>query len=234
MSLYAYCRVSTERQSLQRQIDNIRKIYPDVEYYTDKYTGTTRDRPHWNRLYKKLHTGDTVVFDSISRMSRSADEGVRLYLELFEKGVELIFLNEPYCNTEVYRQSITQCIQSTGNEIADCYIEATNKVLQILATKQIAIAFEQAEKERNDISNRVKDGMKSRKEAMAEQGITIHYGLEKGTKLTTKKSVKAKEIIRKHSKDFDGTLSDDDVRTLAGISRNTYYKYKAELKTEDN
>lgn len=232
MNLYAYCRVSTQKQSLQRQIDNIKAVYPEAEYYTDKYTGTTLDRPNWNKLYKKLHTGDTIVFDSVSRMSRDAQEGVRLYLELFEKGIELIFLNEPYCNTEVYRQSITQCIQSTGNEIADCYIEATNKVLKILATKQIAIAFEQAEKERNDISNRVKDGMQSHKEAMAEQGITVHYGLEKGAKLTTKKSIKAKEIIQKHSKDFEGTLSDDDVRTLAGISRNTYYKYKSELKKE--
>ncbi len=232
MKLYAYCRVSTQRQKLQRQIDNISKVYPDAEYYTDKYTGATLDRPNWNKLYKKLKAGDTVVFDSVSRMSRDADEGVKLYLELFERDVELIFLNEPYCNTKVYRQSMTQCIQSTGNEIADCYIEATNKVLKILATKQIAIAFEQAEKEREDLCNRVKDGMRSHKEEMAKQGITVEYGLEKGTKLTTKKSVKAKELIRKYSKDFDGILSDADVIKLAEISRNSYYKYKSEIRNE--
>lgn len=233
MKLYAYCRVSTQRQSLQRQIDNIGKVYPNAEYYTDKYTGATLDRPNWNKLYKKLNAGDTVVFDSVSRMSRDADEGVKLYLELYERGVALIFLNEPYCNTDVYRQSIEQCIQSTGNEIADCYIEATNKVLKILATKQIAIAFEQAEKEREDLCNRVKDGMQAHKEEMAKQGITVEYGLEKGTKLTTKKSVKAKEVILKHSKDFNGTLADADVIKLAGISRNSFYKYKAELKKDD-
>ena len=48
--------------------------------------------------------------------------------------------------------------------------------------------------------------------------------------LTTKKSKSAKEIIRKHSKDFDGTLNDAEVMKLAGISRNSYYKYKREIK----
>ena len=57
-------------------------------------------------------------------------------------------------------------------------------------------------------------------------------GNPKGVKLTTKKSVKAKEIIKKHSKDFDGSLEDSDVITLAGISRNSYYKYKKEIREE--
>ena len=41
-----------------------------------------------------------------------------------------------------------------------------------------------------------------------------------------------KEIILKHSKDFDGTLNDEECRKLAEISRNTYYTYKKELKKE--
>ena len=50
--------------------------------------------------------------------------------------------------------------------------------------------------------------------------------------MTTKKSIQAKEIIKKYSKDFDGTLKDIDVIKLAGISRNSYYKYKAEITKE--
>ena len=57
-------------------------------------------------------------------------------------------------------------------------------------------------------------------------------GLEKGTKLTTKKSIAAKETIKKHSKDFNGTLADEDVIKLAGISRNSFYKYKREIREE--
>jgi DNA invertase Pin-like site-specific DNA recombinase len=232
--MYAYCRVSTQRQDLQRQIDNIRKVYPDIDiiFYSDKYTGATTDRPNWNKLHKLLQSGDTVIFDSVSRMSRNAAEGAALYEELYSRGVNLIFLNEPYCNTDTYKQSAEQSIPTTGNEIADIYIQATNQVIMILAKRQIQIAFEQAEKERKDICKRVKDGMQTKKDKAAAEGITIHYGLEKGAKLTVKKAAPAKDIILKHSKDFGGTLNDSDVCKLAGISRNTYYKYKAELRSE--
>ena len=232
--IYAYCRVSTQRQDLQRQIDNIRKAYPDTDitFYRDKYTGATTDRPNWNKLHKLLQSGDTVIFDSVSRMSRNAAEGAALYEELYSRGVNLIFLNEPYCNTDTYKQSAEQSIPTTGNEIADIYIQATNQVIMILAKRQIQIAFEQAEKERKDICKRVKDGMQAKKDKAAAEGLTVHYGLEKGAKLTVKKAEPAKAIILKHSKDFNGQLTDKEVCTLAGISRNTYYKYKAELRAE--
>ena len=102
----------------------------------------------------------------------------------------------------------------------------------ILAKRQIEIAFEQAEKERKDICKRVKEGMCSKKEKAAANGITVTYGAKQGVKLTTKKSIAAKDIIIKHSKDFNGTLNDSDCCKLAGISRNTFYKYKSELKAE--
>lgn len=143
-----------------------------------------------------------------------------------------MFLNEPHCDTDCYRQAAAANIPPTGNEIADIYIEATNRVLMLLAKRQIAIAFEQAEKERHDICKRVKDGMRTAKATAAEQGIEKRYGLAPGTKLTTKKSIAAKQVIMQHSKDFNGTLSDPDVIKLTGISRNSYYKYKAELRAE--
>ena len=51
-----------------------------------------------------------------------------------------------------------------------------------------------------------------------------------GKKLTTKKSVEAKKQIIKYSKEFEGNLSDGEAMKLIGLSRNTYYKYKRELK----
>ena len=56
-------------------------------------------------------------------------------------------------------------------------------------------------------------------------------GTQKGTKLTTQKSIKTKELIKKYSKDFEGTLSDKEVMKITGVSRNSYYKYKGELRT---
>ena len=93
-----------------------------------------------------------------------------------------------------------------------------------LAKEQIIIAFEQAEKEVQDLRQRTKEGI----ETARINGKQI--GQKQGAKLTTKKSVAAKEVIAKHSKDFNGTLNDVDVMKLTGLSRNTYYKYKAEMK----
>ena len=58
-------------------------------------------------------------------------------------------------------------------------------------------------------------------------------GLAKGSKLITKKSVQAKEYIKKHSKSFGGELNNEQCWKLAGISKDTFYKYKKELELED-
>lgn len=95
-----------------------------------------------------------------------------------------------------------------------------------LAKEQIKLAFQQSEKEVEDLHQRTREGM----ETARLNGKQI--GQKEGAKLTTKKSITAKELILKHSIDFNGTLADADVMTLAGVARNTYYKYKKELKEE--
>ena len=74
---------------------------------------------------------------------------------------------------------------------------------------------------------RTSEGMKT----AALNGKSI--GRKKGTTVITKKSIEAKKIIEKHSLDFGGTLMDREVmRMIGSISRNSYYKYKRELKNE--
>lgn len=104
MRTYGYCRISTRQQSIDRQIRNIKKIYNGAIIVTESYTGTTTDRPEWKKLYKKLQTGDTIIFDSVSRMSRNADEGFALYEKLYNNGIELVFLKEPHINTSTYKK----------------------------------------------------------------------------------------------------------------------------------
>ena len=79
MAIYGYARISTAKQNIERQIRNITAEYPSAVIFQEKYTGTKMDRPEWKRLYRKLESGDTVVFDSVSRMSRNAEEGFALY-----------------------------------------------------------------------------------------------------------------------------------------------------------
>lgn len=174
-------------------------------------------------MVKRVVQGDTIVFDSVSRMSRNAQEGFEIYEELYSKGVDLVFLKEPHINTETYKTALENNIKLTGTNV-DFILEGINKYLFSLAKEQIRLAFEQAEKEVKDLQQRTREGIATAR----LNGKQI--GMQPGTKLTTKKSIAAKEIIQKHSKDFNGTLSDAEVMKLVGISRNSYYKYKRELR----
>lgn len=224
--VYGYARISTKKQSIERQIRNIKSEYPNAIMLQEEYTGTKIDRPQFDKLLKTVKQGDTIVFDSVSRMSRNADEGVQTYFDLYDKGINLVFLKERHIDTDTYKSAIEQSIGTTGNEIADIYIEATNKVIKLLAEKQIRKAFEQAEKEVQDLHQRTREGI----ETARLNGKQI--GAVQGKKLTTKKSIIAKEQIKKLSVDFGGTNTDAEVMAITGLARNTYYKYKRELKGE--
>ena len=167
-------------------------------------------------------------------MSRNAEEGFKDYKMLYELGVHLIFLNEPLINTSVFdstRNNLLSIDITTGNAAVDTFfkgnIELINNFMMALAEEQIKAAFDQSEKEVNDLHSRISQGIREAK----KNGTQI--GLVKGTKLTTKKSLDCIAIIRKHSKDFDGTLEDSDVMKLCSCSRNSYYKYKKEAKATE-
>lgn len=223
MKIYGYARVSTKQQNIERQIRNIKDKYPEAIIVTDEFTGTKLDRPGWNKIYKTVKAGDTIVFDQVSRMSRDADEGFLVYEELFNKGVNLIFLKEPHINTETYRKALDSGVPMTGTNV-DYILDGINKYLMSLAKEQIRLAFEQAQKEVDDLHQRTREGIETARLAGKQ------IGQPKGAKLTTKKSVRAKEIIRKYSQDFEGTLSDVDVMKLIGCARGSYYKYKREMR----
>lgn len=224
---YGYCRVSTSKQSIERQIRTIKEQYPDAVIITDKYTGKRMDRPGWQKLYKKIKPGDTIIFDEVSRMSRDATEGFEVYQKLFDMGVTLIFIKEPHISTSVYRKALETGVPMTGTNV-DSILKGVNEFLMSLAKEQIQIAFNQAQNELEFNHQRTREGI-----AVARlNGKQI--GQKPGARLTTKKSLRAKEIIQKHSRDFGGSLSDEEVRKLIGCARGSYYKYKRELKAVDS
>ena len=229
--VYGYCRVSTKHQRITRQVTNITELNPEAVIIKEFYTGTTQNRPLWDRLMKQIKVGDTIIFDSVSRMSRNADEGFKDYKSLYETGINLIFLNEPLINTSIFdstKNNLLKVSVKTGNAAVDNYFQGNitliNNLLMSLAEEQIKSAFIQSEKEVTDLHSRISQGMRESKKNGKQIGLT------KGTILITEKSVKCKEIIKKHATDFGGTLNDNEVMTLCKISRNSYYKYKRELK----
>lgn len=221
--LYGYCRISTAKQSIERQIRNIKAAYPEAHIVQEVFTRTRIDRKEWQKLFRKVSSGDTIVFDSVSRMSGNANDGFTAYEELYNRGASLVFLKEPHINTSTYQQALETNIKLTGSNV-DYILEGVNKYLMALAKEQIRLAFEQSEKEVEDLHQRTREGI----ETARLNGKQI--GQLSGKKLVTKKSIAAKETIKKHSKDFLGSLNDIEVMKLTGLSRNTFYKYKRELR----
>ena len=219
---YGYCRISTGKQNIERQVRNILAAYPSAIIVKEIFTGTKITKPN-----------DTIVFDSVSRMSRNAEEGFSLYEELFTKGVNLVFLKEPHINTDTYRKAIESKLQiafdsgdTATDELMQSIIEALNKYIMRLAKKQIQLAFDQAEKEVSDLRQRTREGI----ETARLNGKQI--GQRGGTTFVTKKSIEAKEKIKKYNKTFGGSLNNEETWKLVGISKMTFYKYKDELLHE--
>lgn len=222
-NIYGYARISRPQQSIERQVRNIKEEYKDAIIVEEPYTGVGSDCPEWNKLYKKVSEGDTIIFDSVSRMSGSADDGVKTYFNLFKRYVNLVFLKEGYINTSTYMESLSgkAWLQNAAKDKSDTGL---NRFFRKLAERQIRIAYKQAEKETFDLKRRTKEGIENAR----QQGKQI--GQKRGRRLLIKKKEPAKELIRKNSRTFGGALSDTECMKLAGTSRNTYYKYKRELR----
>ena len=224
--IYGYVRVSTDKQNIDRQIRNILAVDASAKIYQEVFTGTkTTGRHEFQKLLNKVQSGDTIIFDSVSRMSRNAAEGFELYKKLFDDGVNLVFINEPYINTDVYKATRDALVPMTNTDV-DLILTGVNQYLMKLAEKQVELAFEQAQKERDDLSERTKQGLQTAK----LNGKQL--GRAKGTVVVTKKSDESKKKMLQHAKTFGGTLTDVEMIKLLGIDKNTYYKYKKELKSK--
>ena len=245
--IYGYCRISTQKQNIERQVRNIIKFCPDAMIIQEIFTGSKfQGRKELEKLIKSVKSGDTIIFDSVSRMSRNADDGFRLYQELYNNGVELIFLKEPHINTSTYRKTLQEKKISlnlnSGDEATDALIksilDALNDYILTLARRQIQLAFEQSQKEIEDLHQRTREGI----ETARRNGKQI--GQKFGSKLNIKKKFPVQQLILKHSRDFRGSNSDREVIAIINmtadpndksqklhVSLNTYYKYKSELKS---
>ena len=101
-----------------------------------------------------------------------------------------------------------------------------NEYLMALAKEQIKLAFEQSEKEVADLHQRTREGL------LTARLNGKQVGRKKGIGFETKKSKAAKEKIRIHCKAFGGTLDDMECIKLTGLARNTYYKYKRQIRED--
>ena len=234
--IVGYARVSTPKQSLRRQIENLKAAYPDIVVISEVYTGSTDNRPKWKKLMRQCRAGIVrkLVFDEVSRFSRNAETAIVEYKELYELGIELEFLKEPHINSKIYREAserkiniATEGMDAETAALINTVIGGLNDYLLSVAEKQIYLAFEHAQKERELLAKRTSEGLKQAK----LMGSKV--GRQPGQKLETRKAKRAKRIIRNHYELLGGELTATQCYTLAQITKSTFYRYLTEMRQED-
>ena len=144
---YAYIRVSTRDQNEDRQLAALSGLgIPAGNIYRDKQSGKNFDRPAYQRLLRRLRSGDVLYILSIDRLGRNYDEILEQWRIITKKKcADVVVLDFPLLDTRARMEGQ----DLTGRFVADL-------VLQILAYV--------AQKEREDIRQRQAEGIAAAKE----------------------------------------------------------------------
>lgn len=211
-NIYSYMRISTkestDKQSFNRQEKSLQAYASSnkIEYlltFKDDCSGSTFKRKEWTKLEQLLHEGDTIVFKEISRFTRQAEEGYKKYMELMNKGINLIFIDNPTISTD-YIKNLTR-VAKEQDLVAKTALESTIKLLLI-------VELDRVQKEREIIVKRIKQGI----EASDKKSGRKFNSLDKMTdelradivNFINDRSIKQVDLMKKHK-----------------ISRNTLKKY---------
>lgn len=213
--VYAYLRISTKeergKQKFTRQEQAIKKWCKEHgvdlnerRVYKDDASGKSFDRPSWKELETEIEKGSTIIFKDICRFTREYENGFQKYMELMEKGINLIFIDNPTVSSS-YIRSMMDVADRQPNRIAKKSLRDTIELL-------LLVELDRAEQERLITAQRIKDGIAA---SPKKSGRPVGK-LDKMTpelkqdidKYLADRSIKAIDVMRKYN-----------------ISRNTFKKY---------
>ena len=215
----AYMRISTKeergKQKFTRQEQAIVRWckennieIPERRIYRDDASGKTFCRPAWKELEQDIREGDTILFKDIYRFTRERDNGYKKYMELLNKGVEMIFIDNPTLNTEYIKS-----MQSSADKMKKENIIG-GMTLEFVIRLVIVTELDRSEKEREITVKRIKDGIKaSPKKSGRKAGQLDKMSPELEAdikKFLSDRKIKQIDLMKKHN-----------------ISRNTLKKYIA-------
>lgn len=219
-NIYTYKRISTkesnDKQSFARQSKALETYAKNnnIEYlleFKDDVSGKTFDRPQWKKLESILQEGDTIIFKEISRFTRECENGYKKYMELMEKGINLVFLDNPTISTS-YIENLMR-VAHNQQRIAKKALENTIELL-------IMVELDRVEQEREIIVKRIKQGIESSDKKSGRkvgQLDKMSEELKQDIKLfINDRSIKQVDLMKKHN-----------------ISRNTLKKYVELVKSEE-
>ena len=218
---YFYMRISTkeesDKQSFQRQNKALEKYaeinnlkYNSRTVFKDDISGATFNRDDWKALESILKEGDTIIFKEISRFTRQAEEGYEKYMYLMNKGIHLVFLDNPTVSTDYIKQLTS--IANSQELVTKTALEGTIKLLLI-------VELDRVQKEREIFIQRIKQGIEASEKKSGRkfgQLDKMSDDLKEDIKLfLSDRSIKQIDLMRKYN-----------------ISRNTLKKYIDVVKNE--
>lgn len=218
----SYMRISTKeergKQKFTRQEQAIARWckendteISDRRIYRDDASGKSFDRPAWKELENDLVSGDTVVFKDICRFTREYENGYQKYMELLNRNINLVFIDNPTISTD-YIKNMIGVANRQQNRIAKKSLKDTIELL-------ILVELDRAEQEREITVKRIKDGIAaSEKKSGRKPGTLDKMSDELRTDIIaflSDRSIKQVDLMNKHH-----------------ISRNTLKKYVELVKQE--
>lgn len=218
---YSYMRISTkEERSMQkfsRQEKSLESYAKNngIEYlvqFKDDSSGKDFNRSDWKRLEKLAREGDTIIFKDISRFTRECENGYMKYMEFMDKGIELVFIDNPTVSTSYIKGMMNIAEQQAI--VARTALEGTVKLLLI-------VELDRVEKEREITVQRIKQGIAASPKIQGRKAGQLD-----------KLSGELRLDIEKYLK--DRTIKQVDLMDKHQISRNTLKKYVSLLKQEQS
>lgn len=218
-NVFSYMRISTkEERGKQRYTRQEAALNHYAEKHGIQFLLSFREdesgksftnRGEWQKLEKLAQPGDSIVFKSLDRFTREAEEGYKKYMELLGRGVELVFLDNPTVSTAYIRQLMG--VAEKQSLVTRTALEGTIKLLLI-------VELDRAEQERLTISQRTKDGM----------AASPNKAGRKPGQLDKMTDALKDDIARYLTRQMTGT----EIMKKHGISRNTMKKYAERIKGE--
>lgn len=215
---YSYKRISTdtEKQNFNRQIKALEKYAAEhkieylIEFTEEKSAKNFEDRKQFQTLNKLLQESDTVVFKDISRFTREAENGYKKYMEWLERGINIVFIDNPTVSSDYIRQMMDTAKKQ--DLVTKTALESTIKLLLI-------VELDRAEQQRLYISKAIKDGIKASNKKPGRP---------------TGKLDKMTDELKKDIQAFitDRSIKQVDLMKKYNISRNTLKKYVSHVKDQ--
>ncbi len=225
---FGYCSSGCSRPQFDKQIEGINHAYPNAIIIKELYSKTLTDRTELKKLMSQLEKEDTLVVYSMDRLSRDAQELFGYYKDLSDRGVNLIFISQPFMNTDIYLSIYKEMISQSPVSEHPVIKNSLQQLLQAQISKVLEKSWEDLQAQRSHMKE-------SFEQAKAQDR---QPGTVRTKRYESRKSFMVKELIRKYNQNYDGFMNDvqtmDQIRSEMGtISRNTYYKYKKELVEDE-